>query len=87
MARFKGTGTLIQLKTFELHQNASPFDACLINGLNRSNKFLYPRRKSPFMYFPAKKDPCIKVKREAKSNHCHDGQELIGQEIIWQCDV
>ena len=62
MVRTKGTGTLIQLKTFELYQSASPFDACLINGLNRSNKFLYPRRKSPFMYFPAKKDPCIEEK-------------------------
>lgn len=26
--RIKGTGILIQLKSFELYQSASPFDAC-----------------------------------------------------------
>lgn len=68
--------------------------AILINGLNKSRKFLYPRRKSPFisslmktcaasfLLSSKRRILTMKSKKEAKSNHCHDDQELIGQEII-----
>lgn len=58
--------------------------AILINGLNKSRKFLYPRMKHAQLLFTfqQKKDRYNKSKKEAKSNHGHDDQELIGQEII-----